>query len=64
MEILSHMNHEDVIQDIGNNLIYYDRRVCQSEIAHRVNCFTTQDIQNVIKKLMGLVSSGLCRNCK
>lgn len=34
------MNHEDIIQDIGNNYVYYDRRVCRSEIAHRVNSYT------------------------
>ena len=34
------MNHEDIIQDIGNNYVYYNRRVCRSEIAHRVNSYT------------------------
>lgn len=63
MELIQHMNHEDVIQDIGNNLIYYDRRVCRSEIAHRLNSFTKEDVQKVIKTLMQHVRVYLLRNC-
>lgn len=52
VEILQHENQNDISQAIGNNLMYYDRRVCRSELAERVSSVGKEDIQKVVKDVM------------
>lgn len=37
---------------MGINLMYYDRRVCRSELAERVSCVTKEDIQKTVNNMI------------
>lgn len=52
VEILQHENQNDISQAIGNNLMYYDRRVCRSELAERVSSVSKEDLQKVVREVM------------
>lgn len=51
IEILQHESQDDISQNLGNNLVYYDRRVCRREVAERISCVTKEDIQAAFGRL-------------
>lgn len=52
MEILQHETQNDLTQALGNNLMYYGRRVCTKELAERVASITNEQIQKVAEKIV------------
>ncbi len=65
MEILQHETQNDLTQALGNNLMYYGRRVCTKELAERVASITNEQIQQVAEKIVKNqeVPFLLCRIC-
>lgn len=52
MEILQHETQNDLTQALGNNLMYYGRRVATKELAERVASITNEQIQKVAEKIV------------
>lgn len=49
------MNHEsenDIAQSIANNIQYYNRRVHSRELGERISCLTSQQLQQIAKKIV------------
>jgi len=50
IELLQHESQNDVIQAVGNQFLFFDRRITRTEIARRVSDYDSQQIQRVIRK--------------
>lgn len=52
VEILQHETQNDLTQALGNNLMYYGRRVCTKELAERVASVTNEQIEKVAESIV------------
>lgn len=52
IEILQHETQGDLSQSIANNVMYYDRKVSNKEVAERVSVVGAKEIQMMCQKMV------------